>query len=57
MVTVEVKGERFSARASITSGAGRDSLYAKQVQVEPIFGQYQKSTSRVIPVIVLTRIH
>ena len=36
-------------------GAERDEIYAKQVAVEPQFGEYQRSTKRLIPVLELRR--
>jgi hypothetical protein len=33
------------------TGAERDAIYAKQVAVEPQFGDYQRNTTRVIPVV------
>lgn len=58
-VTVEVGDgstiETFEATATVITGEERDQLYAKQVQVSPVFGDYAKKTSRVIPVIALER--
>lgn len=54
-VTVEVGSERFSARARVAQGEERDRLYAAQAQVMPGFAEYQKKTSRQIPVVVLER--
>lgn len=56
IVTVEVGAEKFQARASIAEGAERDRLYAAMVAGAPQFGEYQKATSRVIPVVILERI-
>jgi deazaflavin-dependent oxidoreductase (nitroreductase family) len=54
-VTVEVLGERFTARARIAGGEERDRLYALQADRMPAFWEYQKRASRVIPVVVLER--
>jgi deazaflavin-dependent oxidoreductase (nitroreductase family) len=57
VVTVEVGGERFQARATaIAGGPERDRLYAQHARVEAGFLDYPKKTDRVIPVIRLTRI-
>ncbi len=57
VVTVEVGGERFAARATaITSGPERDRLYAQHARVEAGFLEYPKKTDRVIPVVRLSRI-
>jgi deazaflavin-dependent oxidoreductase (nitroreductase family) len=54
-VTVEYGTDEFDARARITSGAERDDLFRRQVERFPQFGEYQKNTTRTIPVIVLER--
>ena len=36
-------------------GDERDRLYALQVERAPQFGEYEKSTDRVIPVVELVR--
>lgn len=55
-VTVEADGETFEARATTLVGEERDRFYAKQVAESPVFGDYEKRTTRVIPVVALTRI-
>jgi deazaflavin-dependent oxidoreductase (nitroreductase family) len=55
-VTVEADGETFKARATSLQGEERDRLYAKQVAASPVFGDYEKKTTRVIPVVALERI-
>ena len=54
-VTVEIGAERFEARASVAEGAERERLYAQQAAQIPVFGEYQRRTTRKIPVIVLER--
>jgi deazaflavin-dependent oxidoreductase (nitroreductase family) len=54
-VTVEWKTETFPVTARVLEGAERDAIYAKQVAVEPQFGDYQRNTRRVIPVVELVR--
>jgi deazaflavin-dependent oxidoreductase (nitroreductase family) len=55
-VEVEFGDDRFTATAvPITSGPERDRLYAAQVAVQPGFADYEKSTTRVIPVVQLRR--
>ncbi|KDF00102.1 cell entry protein [Mycolicibacterium aromaticivorans JS19b1 = JCM 16368] len=53
--TVEFGTETFGVTARILDGDERDEIYAKQVAAQPQFGDYEKSTSRVIPVIELAR--
>jgi deazaflavin-dependent oxidoreductase (nitroreductase family) len=55
-VTVEAAGERFRARATVTSGAERDRLWAQHAEQRPEFRDYPKKTDRVIPMILLDRI-
>jgi deazaflavin-dependent oxidoreductase (nitroreductase family) len=55
MVTVEVGTERFQARARITSGEERERLFKLQADKMGIFYDYQKKTTRQIPVVVLER--
>ena len=54
-VTVEVGAERFQARARIASGEERERLFKLQADKLNIFYDYQKKTSRQIPVVVLER--
>ena len=56
VVTVELGAERFQARATITSGAERQRLYDNQAKQMAVFVEYQKKTTRQIPVVVLERI-
>ncbi|HEY1732982.1 MAG TPA: nitroreductase family deazaflavin-dependent oxidoreductase [Acidimicrobiales bacterium] len=54
-VGVEFRDQQFDAEAVPVTGAERDRLFAAQVAVMPGFGEYEKSTTRVIPVIELRR--
>lgn len=54
-VTLEVGAERFTAKASVAEGAERERLYAQQAAIMPAFNEYKEKTTRVIPVVVLTR--
>ncbi len=56
LVTVEVGTEKFQARAAVASEPERSRLYSKMVDMLPAFAEYQQKTSRVIPVITLTRV-
>jgi deazaflavin-dependent oxidoreductase (nitroreductase family) len=55
-VTIEIGTEQFSARAEIASEPERTRLYNKMVEMMPGFAEYQQKTTRVIPVITLTRV-
>jgi deazaflavin-dependent oxidoreductase (nitroreductase family) len=52
-VTVEVGPKRFRARADVAEGDERERLYAAQAARMPGFAEYQRKTTRQIPVVVL----
>ena len=54
-VEVEFGDEKFTAVATRVEGPERDRIYAEQVEVFPGFGDYEKATDRVIPVVELRR--
>jgi len=54
-VTVELGPDRFEATASDVKGEDRDRVYASQADKFANFAEYQKNTTRVIPVVALTR--
>ena len=56
VVTVELPGESFDARARVAEGAERDRLFRAQADAMPNFDEYQTKTDRLIPVVVLERI-
>ena len=55
-VQVQVKADKFKARARTASGSERDPLWAKMVEIYGPYAEYQKKTDRQIPVVVLQRI-
>jgi deazaflavin-dependent oxidoreductase (nitroreductase family) len=54
-ITVELGTETFPVVAHVLTGPERDEIYARQAAVQPQFGDYERMTSRVIPVIELRR--
>ena len=54
-VTLELGKEKFQAKATITKDPERQRLFDAQAKVMPKFNEYQKNTTRQIPVIVLER--
>ena len=54
-VTVEVGDETFSAAARLLTGDAREQAFEKAVAVFPPYGEYQKRTTREIPVFLLER--
>jgi deazaflavin-dependent oxidoreductase (nitroreductase family) len=52
-VTVELGRGSYQARAVIAEGGDRDRLYGLIAAQVPAFGEYEKSTDRTFPVVVL----
>jgi len=55
-VTIELGAEKFRVKATVTTGAERQRLFDAQAKQLPVFADYQKKTTRQIPVLSLTRI-
>jgi deazaflavin-dependent oxidoreductase (nitroreductase family) len=55
-VEVQIKGERFRARARDAAGEERDRLWAAMNEIWPHYDEYQTKTTRQIPVVVLERL-
>jgi deazaflavin-dependent oxidoreductase (nitroreductase family) len=53
--TVEVGSNTIPVTARELSGSERDERFAKIAETMPMFGDYQRKTTRVIPVIELVR--
>lgn len=54
-VKVQVKADRFTARARTADDAEREALWPKMVRVWPDYEDYQRKTDRKIPLVVLER--
>jgi deazaflavin-dependent oxidoreductase (nitroreductase family) len=54
-VTVQVKADRFKAKARTASPDEKRALWGKMTAVWPDYDSYQKKTSRDIPIVVLER--
>jgi deazaflavin-dependent oxidoreductase (nitroreductase family) len=54
-VTAEIGTETFSADAETVDREERDRIYAEQARRYPGFAEYEQKTTRVIPVVALTR--
>lgn len=52
---IELGDETVAVTARVLTGDERDAIYAKQSAVQPQFADYQRKTSRVIPVVELVR--
>ena len=55
-VGVQIKGERFRARARDAEGEERERLWRAMNEIWPHYDEYQTKTEREIPVVVLERI-
>ncbi len=56
VVTVERGTEQFQARATVPEAAERERLFNQAAAHMPGFADYQRNTTRTIPVVVLERI-
>jgi deazaflavin-dependent oxidoreductase (nitroreductase family) len=54
--TIELGKDKFQAKATITKDPERQRLFDAQAKLMPAFNDYQKATTRQIPVIFLERI-
>ncbi|GAA4237738.1 nitroreductase family deazaflavin-dependent oxidoreductase [Actinomadura meridiana] len=54
-VKVQVKGDRFTARARTATPEEKPPLWSKMAAVWPDYDQYQTKTDRDIPVVILER--
>ncbi|GAB18394.1 hypothetical protein GOEFS_054_00070 [Gordonia effusa NBRC 100432] len=52
---IEVGTETFDVAVTEVTGADRDRIYAEQARRYPGFADYEKKTTRVIPVLALRR--
>jgi proline iminopeptidase len=55
-VGVQIKGDRFRARARTTEGDERDRLWRQMNGIWSYYDAYQEKTARTIPVVVLERV-
>ncbi|HEV8649813.1 MAG TPA: nitroreductase family deazaflavin-dependent oxidoreductase [Actinomycetes bacterium] len=55
-VDVQVKGDRFRARARTAGPEERSRLWKLMTDIWPAYDQYQQKTDRQIPVVVLERV-
>lgn len=54
-VTVQIKGDVFKALARVATAEEKPALWEHMTQVWPDYDDYQKKTSRPIPIVVLER--
>ena len=54
-VSIEVGTDTIPVTATFAQGDERDQLYSRQAALYPQFAEYERSTTRRIPVVTLTR--
>ncbi|MER7542828.1 nitroreductase family deazaflavin-dependent oxidoreductase [Actinomadura sp.] len=55
-VKVQVKGDKFTARARTATPEEKPALWRKMTAAWPAYDEYQEKTTRDIPVVVLERV-
>jgi deazaflavin-dependent oxidoreductase (nitroreductase family) len=55
-VQLQVKADKFRARARTAEGDERERLWGQMNEIWPHYDEYQTKTERVIPVVVLERL-
>jgi deazaflavin-dependent oxidoreductase (nitroreductase family) len=55
-VKVQIKGDKFNARAHVADSEEREKIWPKMVEVWPDYNEYAKKTDREIPIVVLERV-
>ena len=54
-IKIEVGDDTVDVHAEEVKGSEHDELYARQARLYPNFGEYQRKTRRIIPVLALTK--
>jgi deazaflavin-dependent oxidoreductase (nitroreductase family) len=54
-VTVQIKGDKFTAKARTATAEEKPAMWKHMTEVWPDYDAYQKKTDREIPVVVLER--
>jgi deazaflavin-dependent oxidoreductase (nitroreductase family) len=52
---IEIGTEKFPVKAKVAEGEERERLYNAQAALMPFFAEYQRQTTRQIPVIIFER--
>jgi deazaflavin-dependent oxidoreductase (nitroreductase family) len=55
VVTVQIKGDKFTAKARTATADERPAMWQHMIEVWPDYDNYQTKTDREIPVVVLDR--
>jgi deazaflavin-dependent oxidoreductase (nitroreductase family) len=51
--TIEIDSQTKAVRARVATGDERDSIWTKQKELYPGFADYERRTTREIPVVIL----
>jgi deazaflavin-dependent oxidoreductase (nitroreductase family) len=54
-VKVQIKADKFGAKARVASPEERAAIWPKMVEVWPDYDEYTKKTDRIIPIVILER--
>jgi deazaflavin-dependent oxidoreductase (nitroreductase family) len=54
-VKVQIKGDKFAAKARVASDEERAKIWPQMVEVWPDYNEYTKKTDRIIPIVILER--
>jgi deazaflavin-dependent oxidoreductase (nitroreductase family) len=54
-VQVEFGTDTYTATATVVTGPERDEIFDRQKKIMPGFAEYEANTTRIIPVVALTR--
>ncbi|WP_328328715.1 nitroreductase family deazaflavin-dependent oxidoreductase [Kribbella sp. NBC_00382] len=54
-VKVQIKADKFAAKARVASDEERAKIWPKMAEVWPDYNEYTKKTDRVIPIVILER--
>ncbi|WP_419994977.1 nitroreductase family deazaflavin-dependent oxidoreductase [Streptomyces boninensis] len=55
-VQVQIRADRFTARARTAEGEERERLWGLMTELAPVYRTYAERSARVIPVVVLERV-
>lgn len=56
VVTIEVGTDTVDVHARVAEGEERERIWARQKELMPGFAEYERKTSRQIPVVILERV-
>jgi len=54
-VKVQIKGDKFAAKARVASDEERAAIWPKMAEIWPDYNEYTKKTDRIIPIVILER--